>query len=369
MTHPRESKFELMRIFAMLLIVAQHAIERGSGIDEWSVLKERGTPLRFVSASLLGSWGQIGVILFVIITAWFSAEQKGIRSSKAIVIALQSWLTSLAVTAAVFIIKPSVISGSIILKEGITPVFQQYWFVTTFLAFYLMLPLLQKLVSGISEHSLGFICLILTPLIPLYNYLWQNVGGALADFIYIFLLTVYLKRKENNWFERNRRLAILGILLLEGLIITLRLTFTYLLPGHENGFIALYQNLRGRTVLTIGVPFLIFYCFKHSRIQYHKWINIVGKATFGIYLLHENMLLRVINGEPSLLWSGIFHIDWWYANSNFAGLVHIAAAVTILIVCIPGALLIEKVAEKLLIKPVKSVCEKFDREYMRIFGE
>ena len=35
----RESRFELLRIVAMLMIIAQHAIERGSGIDEWSVLR------------------------------------------------------------------------------------------------------------------------------------------------------------------------------------------------------------------------------------------------------------------------------------------------------------------------------------------
>lgn len=368
MQRRRESRFELLRIVAMLMIIAQHAIERGSGTDEWSILRG-GWNSSFIPASLLGSWGQIGVILFVIITSWFTVDRQGIKSVKAVTIALQAWITSLLIVLIMLLI-PSLPSPSLrtVIVELMTPFYQQYWFVTTFLFFYMILPLLQKLVGQMDAKTLGLICLLLTPLIPLYNYFWQNVGGSLADFIYIFLLTGYLKRKEGNWFETHRHLAAIGILILEGMIIALKLIFTYVIPGHDNGFIMLYQNLRGRTFISIGVSFLIFYCFKNYHIEYQKWINVIGKATFGVYLLHENMLFRVVDGHRSLLWAGLFHIDWWYQNSTFAWTIHVLATVTVLIVCVPISLLLENLAEKIMLKPVRGICIKIDSEYMKIFN-
>ena len=314
-------------------------------------------------ASLLGSWGQIGVVLFVIITSWFSADRKGIHSIKAVTIALQAWMTSVIVLIIGSICLPSAISVKLALKEIMTPVVSQYWFVTTFIVFYLILPLLQKLVSDTDVTSLKFICLLLTPLIPIYNYMFQNVGGALADFIYIFLLIAYLKKKPNNWFEKHRHLALLGLLLLEVLIIGLKLTFTYLLPGHDNIFITLYQNLRGRTLITIGVSVLIFYCFKNYKIGYNKWINIIGKATFGIYLLHENFVFRPCDGHTSLLWAGLFHLDWWYKNSIAAGVIHIIAVMLVFIICIPLSLLLEKAAGLVTTKRVTMACNWIDMKY------
>lgn len=331
--------------------------------------KGGGWSTSFIPASLLGSWGQIGVILFVIITSWFTVDRQGIKSVKAVTIALQAWITSVLIVL-IMLIVPSFPSPSLkkIVVELMTPFYQQYWFVTTFLFFYVILPLLQKLVGRMDAKTLGLICLLLTPLIPLYNYFWQNVGGSLADFIYIFLLTGYLKRKEGNWFETHRHLAAIGILILEGMIIALKLIFTYVIPGHDNGFIMLYQNLRGRTFLSIGASFLIFYCFKNYHIRYHKWINVAGKATFGIYLLHENMLLRIVDGHKSLLWSGLFHIDWWYQNSSFAWIVHILAAVTVFIICLPISLLLNTMTERMVFKPVRRMCKKFDTAYGRIFS-
>ena len=39
MTQNRESKFELLRVLAMLMIIMQHAIERGTGTENWQVLR------------------------------------------------------------------------------------------------------------------------------------------------------------------------------------------------------------------------------------------------------------------------------------------------------------------------------------------
>lgn len=51
MARQRESNFELLRVLAMFMIVMQHAIERGSGVESRQVLKGKYS-INFVISSL-----------------------------------------------------------------------------------------------------------------------------------------------------------------------------------------------------------------------------------------------------------------------------------------------------------------------------
>ena len=50
------------------------------------------------------------------------------------------------------------------------------------------------------------------------------------------------------------------------------------------------------------LSFSLFMVFKELTIPYSKTINLLGASTFGVYLFHDNNLLR------SYMWLDIFHI-------------------------------------------------------------
>lgn len=52
----------------------------------------------------------------------------------------------------------------------------------------------------------------------------------------------------------------------------------------------------------------MFMAFVTIKIQYHKLINVIASATFGVYLLHENGIIR------PLLWKTVL-VSTQYQNS------------------------------------------------------
>ena len=83
-TKIRDSRFELLRILAMLMILMQHPLERCFPVD-WGFIEAAPFSANYVGASLLTVWGQLGVMLFVMISAWFMTDRQGIRGQKIIV--------------------------------------------------------------------------------------------------------------------------------------------------------------------------------------------------------------------------------------------------------------------------------------------
>lgn len=65
----RSSNFELLRIFSMLMIVASHAAQHMAN-GGWTVMNA-ALGVNTLSLILLGTYGQLGVILFIIISSWF----------------------------------------------------------------------------------------------------------------------------------------------------------------------------------------------------------------------------------------------------------------------------------------------------------
>lgn len=112
----RNANIELLRIIAILLIMSQHLIERGTGDSSYAILQ---LPIswRFFIASLFGNWGQLGVVLFVMITSWFMVDRKGIKFIRFIEITLQSWIVSVLFLVFFILYDSKVISREIFCTE------------------------------------------------------------------------------------------------------------------------------------------------------------------------------------------------------------------------------------------------------------
>lgn len=57
---------------------------------------------------------------------------------------------------------------------------------------------------------------------------------------------------------------------------------------------------------------LIFLIFLKINIKYNPLINQVAAVTFGIYLIHDNDILR------PFVWNGLFHVAKFYTSDHLA---------------------------------------------------
>ena len=206
------------------------------------------------------------------------------------------------------------------------------------------MPLLQKVVSVLSDAALKNTCIVLTLLIPVYNYLSVNVGDSLADFSYIFIMTAYLKRDPYNWFKKHRYLLLSILPLITGSLILYKLFAEQYL-----GFgilMKMFTMLRGRTFLLFLACIGVFYTFENMKPIHSKCINTIGSAMFGVYLIHENLLLRGESNGQSLLWNQLFPIAQWFERNTFV-MYYFVSVIAVFIICVAIKLLHKYTIEKL----------------------
>ncbi len=83
----RNSNIEMLRIIEMFMIVAHHCSIHGLGRSEVLSLKNQ------IALDLLGGWGKLGVVLFVLISGYYLCE-KVINKDKILAICRQVWVYS-----------------------------------------------------------------------------------------------------------------------------------------------------------------------------------------------------------------------------------------------------------------------------------
>lgn len=128
MKEKRYSNFELLRIFAIILVVMSHYICRIStetvgGYGE--IYYAEFSPIVLV-AYLIGGWGELGVTLFIFISSWFMVDKQGIHLKRILMIVWQTWTSCVVITGVICITGLTEISASQIVRELLTPLYAQY---------------------------------------------------------------------------------------------------------------------------------------------------------------------------------------------------------------------------------------------------
>lgn len=335
----RSSNFELLRIIAMLMIVASHAAQH-SGNGEWTLMIQ---PLSAngVATYLLGTYGQLGVILFVIISSWFLCDAHSIHIGKSVRLYLQTMLCSVAIFAFIKIGGFEPVGLKELLKAFLTPVYSGYWFIRTYLLFYLIVPFLQKYVQSADEQTHKKLLMLLTVLLPVLRFFLFVEGefGNVGDFVYVFVAVSYLKKHGGNYLERHCRLvcAVLFAVLWSSLIAANIVSHTFGFTD-ERAKHYIHHIFACRHIFVMLLAMSLFYIFKnYVNIGHSKVINAVAKTTFGVYIFHENPLLHSYGehglSETSLLFEQWLHIGEHFYTDAFYPLYFIACVFGVFAAC------------------------------------
>jgi predicted ABC-type sugar transport system permease subunit len=104
---------------------------------------------------------------------------------------------------------------------------------------------------------------------------------------------------------------------------------------------------RSDSVMAFAVSVSMFAMFAYMKPFTNKFINVVSSCTFGVYLIHDNSIIRY------LLWR-----DWLdnnkYYNSPYLVLVLICSTIMVFVVCV----LIEYIRQKTIAKPLNKMIYK-----------
>lgn len=228
----------------------------------------------------------------------------------------------------------------------------------TYLAFYLMLPLLTKLSNGMNKNQNIFVIIVMTFFVFLFrfisNIIWseQSIYCRLILFVYIYFLMRYAKKYPLKW-QDNAALMLIVFAVGYGLL------YVYYVCTVQ------YPEWTGWKWLTIlvidegGILFMItglafFFFFKSIRMSQIKWINTLAASSFAVILIHDGHFFR------GWTWSLLKTTEWYYSDFYFVRII--LCEILIYLVCTVIDYVRKYALEKPIfkIKAIKTFCGKCD---------
>ncbi len=306
----RNSAFEILRIIAIVFIIAHHFSVHG-GFD-FSGLESSGLTIFNSSwVSFIAQLGKVGVNIFVLISAYYLIDNNRFKIKKLLSIILEMITFSTIIGVTFWIVDQKAFSLSL-LKSLFLPFGSDvWWFMTTYLLLYILSPLLNLGIRAMNKtmHAVFLIVfLFIWSFMPTFfseGYGFSNIGW----FITLYLVGSYIKLYE----IKLKMKPWLGILVSAGLfILTFGIKSTIVgLLGYEN-LIAEYLSgclnlIDMNNFIQVCCTILLFLSFKEIQMKSYKTINLIASTTLAIYLLHDQSDIR------HFLWIDLFK------NNNYAG--------------------------------------------------
>lgn len=295
----RKSNFELLRIISMILILMSHCDDFFGLHNLYRYTLGGGK----IIADLLHIGGQIGVGCFILISGFFMIEQT-LTAKKILRIAGEVWFYTISIWFLWVLIKSC--QGNFefgrnfyfnTLISFFPILFSHYWFVTAYIILLLLSPFLNKLIFALDYHNYRkFLFYLITIFIVLKGGLpfvfSEMIGGRLFPVIIIYFISGYLRRfrfEGKNNAKRHFTVSVFLTFLLFASFYTI--TFLGIKLHNECllGNIYYYRVLHSPFV--IGICVELFIGFMDLDIKYNKIINEIAGCTFGVYLLHQNILV------------------------------------------------------------------------------
>lgn len=293
----RRSNIEWLRVIAMLMIIAYHAVIHGNTSE---IALGLGDKIFLECASL---WGKAGVNLFCLIMGYFGVSST-FRVKKVIQLEAQIIFYSFLGFCIALVFKCEMNLGAI--AATIFPnVFNHYWFITAYLMVYILSPYINKTLLSLSNVQFRRLILIIVffwCIIPFFS-LQENNGLFWNQFIWfvvMYVIGAYIRTHKRAFSKRAYWITELicnVFLILSVIAINWGGTIFPALMQYTTYF--RWSNS----------PLIICICISMVRlaecvaIKQNKVINFLAAGTLGIYLFHENVFIR------ELLWDRLFSFD------------------------------------------------------------
>lgn len=346
----RSSNFEMLRVLAMVFIIAHHIAIHGNWGNGGVYFPDSLTFNMFFLQSLL-PLGKIGVDLFVLISGYFLIKTTKNVWSKALSLWVPMLFYSLVITIA-FVLFKDVDLSSRQWFSVFTPVLSfTWWFATTYLILLLLSPFINKCINSVDQLThlrLIIGLLVLWCVIPTFFNIRVEYNELLW-FIILYIIAAYVRNYHNGTtnkanMKRYAAYATSLFLILLFIVYLWDVTNIDLTFWDITNLISHNNEMNG--LLTLLISLFIFLIFKNIEIPYSRIINAIAGTTFGIYLIHDHPLVR------SYIYSQFFDC-YEYTDSSM-----LIPYVFMMVIIIFAVTSIEEFARKSVMGDMKTISER-----------
>ena len=238
-----------------------------------------------------------------------------------------------------------------LLECVLSPLVNQYWFVSAYIILYILSPYLNRALGALKRQELKRLCLILlvvfcilpTFLIfePVQSLFDAKNGKGILWFVTIYVMTFYLKRYGDHFLKiKNYVLYLTGVgsaVLLIGSHVVLKWLST-MLGMESDGAARLYFDSSAFVALISFILFIL--TLKQKKTAGGKFWSRLAQASLTVYLIHEPPAVKQI---------------LWYAvrerieqSPSLAFLIVVCAGTAVCVVCLAADGLYRKLQRKVI---------------------
>jgi hypothetical protein len=358
----RNWRIELMRLFSMFLIVATHFFASAN----WGVRTDTARSATWAAAAhnSFSMFGQVGVTIFVLISAFFLSSSFGSPFNRCLKLWIQTFFYSAGI---LFIVNLSSLAGNTLsdlnqinswhnIAASLFPIlFGTYWFLSAFFVMTLAAPFLNKLLSTLDVRSTGSLIFLLVFITFIWKYINPNIAyfTDVCYFVTLYVIGASIRRYKDLIPKINLIMTIGAVIFCYLICVigthTLSQGYAFITSwGYPGNLFTAGPGVSPIFAVVAGTTLFIWVVQKpdpeNEESSISKVINFVSPATLGIYLIHENFIVK------QWLWNFVFR------NPEPVGMLNKAvfAFVTIIVVYI-ALLFISLILEKLIITPLSKL--------------
>lgn len=321
----RERNFEVMRTLAMFSIVIYHCMCHGIGGDYAFNLQQAVSMFNFTVSDFFLVFGSIAVNLYVLVSGYFLVNTK-FKVSRI----LRTWVSALfysVVITTTFLLLSLEQWSVVAFGKSFFPLSTDaYWFLTQYIGLLILSPFLAMLAKQLSNRQfvalligMGLMVMSVIPDFPLGKRFCVSHGNSVWSFVYLFFIAGYIRL-------HLKRIPIERLLILVIALVLLTLMSEILLGTHNGIAHLLWLNYNGILLFLSVAVFVLIRQIEIPDVGIWSVMVKVAPFTFGVYLIHDHLLVR------DWLWKILSLTS--YANQWIFVLMVIVACLLIFVICI-----------------------------------
>ena len=308
-TPPRQSSFELLRLLAMLGIVAGHIFTEGNLIS-------RATPDTLLPCLLLGSGARVATNVFVLLGCWFLVDAT--RPGSASFAPGRRWLrlhfTVLCWTAPLTLLALALGAhppDAVLFRSFIPYLGRPLWFASAWMTLLLLVPFLRHALELPVRRFTGLVVIGLV-VVVLQSTIADIREGYLTDtfwFLYAYLFIGWLRLHGECILRRIPATGALaaGLAIYAALVLSEGWARTHWGTPAASTVHALasrfLDDLKSAPNFLCALSFLVF--FAKLRLPHIPFVNASARPAFAVYVAHQAPVFWPI------LWTRIVCCQTW----------------------------------------------------------
>ena len=295
----RDSGIELLKIFAIFVIVINHTVQsltneaynipnNGFVID----ISRATTNIQCILLQIFRHFGVLGNSVFFICSAWFLLKSKNWNKKKWLFMVIEIWVVSIVIFIITYIILHGNISIGIIISSLFPTTFGNNWYMTCYLLFYPIHPILNSIVNMMNQRQLFRSTLVMVFLYVFMNFIncsWF-FSSAIILWITIYFAIAYMQKYLMSFVDNIREniiLFIIGVIGFIGIILITDICGLYSQVLSDK--VMRWVNNCNPFLLAMSIA--MFNIARNIHFK-NRFINYISKLSLVIYIIHENIILR-----------------------------------------------------------------------------